>query len=212
METIDRLPLFPLPKTVLFPDTLLPLFVFEPRYRALLEEALDGPGWVGIPTLLPGFEGQSDGTPPITKVFGVGRIEGYRRNQDGTSHLALVGVHIAELQGEWPLDFFRRGQVRLRPEPELTPEASSELRLDFASALQRRPAEAHETEVIDVLCELVRDPARSVEVGVHVAASALGGPTMSRQALLELPTVVERAQHLMHYWARLARTLGRGDP
>jgi len=67
-------PLFPLPRTVLFPGVRLPFYVFEPRYRRMLADLLDGPGLVGIPQVLPGFESASSGAPPFNQIFGVHAI------------------------------------------------------------------------------------------------------------------------------------------
>ena len=57
MSTIpDQLGVFPLPHTVLFPRTLLPLHIFEPRYRALLEDALRDSRRIVMAVLKPGYE------------------------------------------------------------------------------------------------------------------------------------------------------------
>src|SRR6187399_2481527 len=50
------LPLFPLPNVVLFPGVLLPLHIFEPRYRAMIGDALRGDRRIGMVLLRPGWE------------------------------------------------------------------------------------------------------------------------------------------------------------
>ena len=51
-----RIPLFPLPGVVLLPGTLLPLHIFEPRYRAMVADALEGDRTIGMAMLKPGWE------------------------------------------------------------------------------------------------------------------------------------------------------------
>ena len=57
-------PLFPLPGTVLLPGGLLPLHVFEERYREMLRDALAGERLIGMAFLLPGYEQASDPENP----------------------------------------------------------------------------------------------------------------------------------------------------
>mgnify|MGYP003414648485 CR=1 FL=1 len=58
-------PLFPLPNVVLFPGAPLPLHVFEPRYRKMVEDALGSHRSIGIVLLKPGYEQDYQGRPPI---------------------------------------------------------------------------------------------------------------------------------------------------
>ena len=52
------LPIFPLPNVVLFPNVFLPLHIFEPRYREMVADALEGDRLIGMVLLRPGWEGQ----------------------------------------------------------------------------------------------------------------------------------------------------------
>ena len=52
---LQRLPLFPLYRVLLFPRALLPLYIFEPRYREMTAECLAGNGLLAIAQLTPGF-------------------------------------------------------------------------------------------------------------------------------------------------------------
>jgi Lon protease-like protein len=58
------IPIFPLPTVVLFPNVFLPLHIFEPRYRAMVSDALAGDRIIGMTLLQPGFETQYEATPP----------------------------------------------------------------------------------------------------------------------------------------------------
>ena len=96
-----QVPVFPLPKLVLFPGTYLPLHVFEPRYREMLTDTLAGEQkLIAVAQLKPGWESAYDGRPPVYDVAGVGRIAKQRKNADGTYDIvleALARVQLSEL-------------------------------------------------------------------------------------------------------------------
>lgn len=95
----DELPVFPLPGAVLMPGDVLPLHIFEPRYRALLAHVLETEDQLlGIGTLL----GESD----FHEVVGVGRVIANEPLPDGRANIALVHEHtvrvVRELEVEHP--------------------------------------------------------------------------------------------------------------
>ncbi len=68
-------PIFPLPNVVLFPNTLMPLHIFEERYRTLTREVLAGDGQLAIALLREGWETNYDGNPAVHDVACLGKIE-----------------------------------------------------------------------------------------------------------------------------------------
>jgi Lon protease-like protein len=110
-------PIFPLPNAVLFPHTVLPLHVFEPRYREMVEEATRGSGCIAIALLQPGYEENYEGSPEIHRVGTVGRIEDLRKTDDGRYHLNLTGLRRADLYEIPSGRPFRLARVAPRPEP-----------------------------------------------------------------------------------------------
>lgn len=108
-------PLFPLDNVVLLPHALLKLFIFEPRYRQMVEEALDGPGFIAMAV----FEGdrwrkEYHGNPPIRRCVCVGKIVQHHRLPDGNHHVLLQGVCRAAIRKELPIDddrLFRRAML-----------------------------------------------------------------------------------------------------
>lgn len=113
----SALPIFPLPRTVLLPGSMLPLHVFEPRYQALVKHCRSNWELMGIATLL-----QTDGAgqhepPPVHPVVGVGRIVAYEPLADGRSNILLeyvgAGLVRRELPSEEP---FRVVDLDLRQE------------------------------------------------------------------------------------------------
>ena len=96
-----RISLFPLPDVVLLPGTLLPLHIFEPRYRAMVADALEGDRRIGMAMLKPGWE-LSDDPPPILPVGGAGRIVESEQFPDGRYNIVLEGEFRYRIVEETP--------------------------------------------------------------------------------------------------------------
>ena len=101
-DALSSLPIFPLPNCVLLPGGLLPLHVFEPRYRELTRDCLAGHHLMGIARLRPGYETAYYGKPPVYERFGVGQIICSEELPDGRFALLLRGVARVELARELP--------------------------------------------------------------------------------------------------------------
>jgi Lon protease-like protein len=113
----DELPIFPLPRLVLMPGAILPLHVFEPRYRALVHSVASGIGLLGLATLRPGFEDQYDASPPVFPEVGVARLVDVRRLPDGRSNIVVEHVASAEILEELPSrEPFRLVRARMFPD------------------------------------------------------------------------------------------------
>jgi uncharacterized protein len=98
LKPLTELPVFPLPKLVLFPGTLLPLHIFEPRYRDMLSDSLAGEQrLIAVAQLKPGWESVRDDRPAIYHVAGVGRISQHQHNADGTYDIVLEAVARVQL-------------------------------------------------------------------------------------------------------------------
>jgi Lon protease-like protein len=112
------LPLFPLPNLVFFPKTRLPLHVFEPRYRQMIADALDGSKRVGIVLLRPGWEADYFGTPAIYECGTVGSIEQAVPLQDGRYNIIVHGDVRFRVLDEVTTGLYRTARVVARPETE----------------------------------------------------------------------------------------------
>ncbi len=92
-DELERLPIFPLPGVVFFPGSTLPLRLFEPRYRAMIEACMDaGPKAIVMALLRDGWEEQYEGRPPIHAIGGAGRIIRHEKMSDGTHEIVLTGT------------------------------------------------------------------------------------------------------------------------
>jgi uncharacterized protein len=85
-----RIPLFPLPGVVLLPGTLLPLHIFEPRYRTMVADALAGSRTIGMAMLKAGWETAED-NPAIHAIGGAGEIVESEELEDGRYNILLQG-------------------------------------------------------------------------------------------------------------------------
>ncbi len=97
-----RIPIFPLPEVVFFPETVLPLHVFEPRYRQMVADCLAGDRWLGVVMLRPGWEKDYQGRPPVHSVAGAGEVIQAEALADGRYNVLLDGrarVRILEEDG-----------------------------------------------------------------------------------------------------------------
>ena len=97
--------LFPLPDVLLFPHALLPLHIFEPRYRQMTEDALAGDRLVTIVQIRPAPDDSPWLEPvPIMDVGCVGKIVQHERLGDGRFNFLLLGCKRVRLKREIPSD------------------------------------------------------------------------------------------------------------
>ncbi|HEY7112347.1 MAG TPA: LON peptidase substrate-binding domain-containing protein [Thermoanaerobaculia bacterium] len=105
-----RLPIFALPGVVLMPETLLPLHIFEPRYRAMVADALNGDRTIGMALMKPGWEdGGKD--PDIFAVGGAGEIVESEKLSDGRYNIVLQGRFRYRILREAGVDPYRQANV-----------------------------------------------------------------------------------------------------
>ncbi len=106
--------LFPLPDLVMYPSNVLPLHIFESRYREMLEDAIRGDGLITIATLTPGYERDYYSRPAIASAVCVGRVVAHEKTKQGTYNLMLAGLKRARVKHEIePVRAFRRAAVEL---------------------------------------------------------------------------------------------------
>lgn len=88
---LTRVPVFPLPNVVLFPQQVLPLYIFEQRYRKMINDALDGQRLVGMSLMKPGWE-EEGVEPEPHEILGVGEITRVSRLAGGNMNIVLHGL------------------------------------------------------------------------------------------------------------------------
>ncbi len=90
MSRTIRVPLFPLPGAILFPRSQLPLHIFEPRYREMVGDAVDGAGRIAM---IQPHRLDDDNRAPLYAVGCVGEIVGLEELEDGRFNIVLLGAN-----------------------------------------------------------------------------------------------------------------------
>lgn len=144
-DALDELPLFPLPEVVLFPRAILPLHVFEPRYRAMLRDCLRTHGALAVVQLEPNqVVGGPEDLPRIARVAGAGLVIEHEPLPDGRSNILVQGtarVALDELPFEGP---YRRARATILEDagdgfvPDADIVALIHAATSFASEVKRR--------------------------------------------------------------------------
>lgn len=210
-----QIPIFPLPDVVLFPHTLLPLHIFEPRYRRMVEDALAGDRRIAMAVLRPGWEREYYGRPPVHPVAGVGEIIRHERLPDGRFNILLRGTMRIGIVAELPENKPYR-TVRARPLLDRYPDGG-------ADALQER-LERLKVFYLRLLAEVqkgqgeiarifsgVRDPGIIVD---RIAGAFIADTDVRRQVLelLEVDTRLQLVQdHLVGVLSHLSDRNAAGE-
>ncbi|MFZ9886255.1 MAG: LON peptidase substrate-binding domain-containing protein [Myxococcota bacterium] len=188
---IAALPLFPLPGTVFFPHTLLPLHVFEPRYRRMTEDVLAGDGLMAV--VLQREEKDPGHLGDLHRVAGLGRVVHHERLPDGRFHILLQGIARVALLEELPREglLYRRARAKVMPTkttdgPRVTQEYET-LRACYAQVMDRCPLAR---ERLGELMRRVTDPGVLADV---ICASEIDDPC-TRQGALEESDLALRLQ------------------
>jgi Lon protease-like protein len=90
-ESLNAIPLFPLPNVVLFPRAVLPLHIFEERYKEMTADVIQGDRRIAMALLKPGWEKNYYQTPALEPVVCVGTILSHERLDDGKYNFLLQG-------------------------------------------------------------------------------------------------------------------------
>jgi Lon protease-like protein len=136
--TAPVVPLFPLPGLFLFPGTALPLHIFEPRYKQMVEDLLDKSGRLVLGTVVPGHEHELLGSPPVHAIAGLGEIARHERYPDGRFLIFVVGLARVRLTEVSSDRAYRKVEVVPLPEQQARKEESPQLRKELMAALKAR--------------------------------------------------------------------------
>lgn len=113
--TTIEIPIFPLPNVVFFPRTLLPLHIFEPRYKTMLSEVMQGDRRIGMVLQRVGSGGQLSGTQ-IHAIGGLGQVREAKELSDGTFDIVLNGLSRFRIVDVVTQEPYHRAAVEVLPE------------------------------------------------------------------------------------------------
>jgi Lon protease-like protein len=182
----------------------LPLHIFEPRYRAMVREAIAGSRVIGIVQIRPGGEGHPT---PIFSIGCAGRIEGVAELPNGRSNIVLRGVSRFHIDEELP-------PAEGRPYRLARVSALIEKVLDEDALTDSLARVLHEIGQIDEgMSLLARTDEAPKALVVNMLAQLLPLGDLERQSLIEAPTIDARARLLAEIldFARLSRSAPSSD-
>jgi uncharacterized protein len=184
-----RLPIFPLPSAILFPRSQLPLHIFEPRYREMVRDAIDGPGRIGM--IQPAaFE---DDGAPLHRVGCIGEIVGVEELEDGRFNIVLLGSSRFRIVGEADLGTpYRNADVDTNGFDDSEPPP---LAMAARAEVEREAQRLGDAMRLAIDWAAVRrlDDEMLVNAIAQVAPFDVG----AKQALLEAATLADRADLLV---------------
>jgi ATP-dependent Lon protease len=112
---LESLPVVPLPHTVLFPEQQLPLHIFEPRYRQMVRDALEGSPYLVVALI----QGDAAREPTaFARVATAGRIVTHQRLADGRFNILVEGAVRVACEEIPSANLYRRVRCVALPEPE----------------------------------------------------------------------------------------------
>jgi uncharacterized protein len=200
-------PIFPLPEVTFFPHTLLPLHVFEARYRLLVIDALERDRRLAVVKLQPGFEAGYAGKPAVHPVAGLGEIVSCERLANGRYNILLRGECRVRLEHELPSDtLYRLLRARRLADTEPTGDVAPALARIRAACRSLLSALARPADLLDTA---LADGQAPGVVADRVAAAVLPDADQ-RQALLETLDVEARVGRVADALEALVKELKGG--
>ncbi len=182
-----------LPNAILFPQAMLPLYIFETKYRKMLKYCLDNDRVFAV-ALARENEGKKVSSPEPCDVATVGLIRASVDNPDGTSHLILQGLVRVRL-----LEFTQIKPFRIaRVEPMFSVNSSGQ---DVADLMRRVAHKAMEclskkSQMPDVIKDFI-DEVQDPDLFSDMVGYTLVNDIRQKQHLLETPDVCQRLNDLI---------------
>lgn len=192
MTLPEEVPVMTLPNTAFFPQALMPLHIFEPRYRQMLRDALASNRLFAIAGLNMNRLNEPGQFEPPYKVATVGIIRACQKNDDGTSNLLLQGLCRVEILSILCDEPYRRIRIRaLSSEAGASADANQSLRREVSRLLKLKAKLASTTSgEMAAFLKTVEDP----EAFVDIAAFSLCDDIALKQKLLETLDVHHRLE------------------
>lgn len=182
---LAALPIFPLPGAALFPGSVLPLHVFEQRYRDMIGDALADRKLIAVARLRPGFEDDYEGRPPVFDVCGAGVIAQHARRTDGRYDILLRGLARVRIVREHPpATRYRVVQATVLADLPVDPAVTAALERKLASLWAELAP--HLPDALRDLSALTMDAPDAGAVADRVAGALFADPELTHRLLAEL--------------------------
>ncbi|MFW5883761.1 MAG: LON peptidase substrate-binding domain-containing protein [Verrucomicrobiota bacterium] len=192
----EQVPVMTLPGTVLFPQAMLPLYIFEPRYRKMLSDVLQSHRIFAIAALQPDGENELElDEEPVNQIATIGMVRACQKNDDGTANLILQGIERVRLSHIVQEEPYRLAAVELLESiPGAEPDRLCGYREQLEALLQKKKDFGGQVpcDVLDFLRK-IGEPS----VFVDMAAFALTADLRRKQELLETLEIRQRYKRMI---------------
>lgn len=206
-DALDELPIFPLGQVILYPRALLPLHIFEQRYRTLIKDCLSTHKAMAIALVPDPSDVDAHGNPKIVLVAGAGVIVEHQELPDGRFNILLHGgarVRLEELPFVPP---YRRAKATILH--DVSTPVTADNRTALLASAHAFAAEVHKR---DPNFALHLPPGINVNTLADLCAHHLVVDVVARQAILEELDVAQRVEkvisELTHQQSALLRESG----
>ena len=190
---IKQISLFPLPTSVFYPKTFLPLHIFEERYRKMIGDSIDNDQWIGMVLLEPGYEDNYPGSPSIRQVGCAGNLDRWFRYDDGKYDIVLKGQSRFRIIKETGDELYRQAEVELLDDInddllQNNPPLFEKLKQAYGNFIEHLPgSNAHKVEMDFADCNTVGQ-------AVDRVAFIFDSPFDQKQSFLEQQDVRKRVE------------------
>jgi Lon protease-like protein len=195
MELPPEVPVMPLPGAVLFPHALLPLYIFEPRYRKMLEHALLHYRMFCVTLIKPNCP-EWHAPEDFFHLAAVGLIRACVGRSDGTSNLILQGLHrvrLTSFEQETPFPIAKIDIVESTGTPSVETEALGEKVLELYGKLK------HDGRKLPAKVDRYLSQLADLEMLADLMASTFINDPLRRQQVLEELGLNQRLRLIIQY-------------
>lgn len=188
------IPLFPLPDLVFFPHVSLPLHIFEPRYRTMVRDAMEGDRIIGMTLLQDGWEDRYyDNTAPIHPVGCAGKITAVQSMEGGRFNISLFGMTRFTVRDQFCDSPYRQGWIEPFHEGAPLVALPTPLKTELHGLIREFGRLAGRASQIEVfLKRVIGEP-----TFLNICCSELPLTTVEKQLLLESEDPIRQAKRLV---------------
>ena len=188
----DVIPIFPLPTVVFFPETYLPLHIFEPRYKEMVQDISTQGQCIGMALLKDGGEEQNSEAPPIHLLGCVGRIISSHGLSDGRFNIVLQGLHRCLYEEEVVSTPYRQARIlRCSHKDPFSLDFETRNQLEQVTQEYLSWKKAHE------LSQVIASGKLTDSILVHNLSAGLDLSPVEKQFLLESDHLTQQARRLI---------------
>lgn len=196
IEIPVEVPVMTLSETVLFPQAMMPLYIFEPRYRQMLSDVLAGTRIFAVASLN-ADEQEAEFLETPCPVAGIGVVRACKQNPDGTSNLILQGLARVRFEAIIAEEPYRRARIsQVISESDGSEKSLDAIQPKLIGLLQTqiRLGAAIPKEVLQFLNN-IKEPENLLDLSIFTLCSS----SKLQQRLLETPGILERFRLFEHF-------------